>query len=303
MRGRLTLGGRVRLRAGHLDDPGTGCGGLHHERLRPDAGLRRDRLSRRSGLADRGRSSGRRPGRSHEHLERWTCGRGGGASEGPADVPRGDGRRERRARPVACELWRHQEDAGGSGCGRRRCGCVVDPPAAVVVVDPPAAVVVVDPPAAVVVVAELPPAAVVVVAVLPAAGAPEGVELSGGSLPLSVLAPFELDPPPVSPLIHIPKMAAIRTATKSCQVCQDRRSLILSSPGCGWSSDDASGASATFEGAVTDLASKIGPGWSSEPPSNTRRNSRAHHQFETTFGQVVMPFDPALTMAERYDWA
>ena len=20
------------------------------------------------------------------------------------------------------ELWRHQEDAGGSGCGRRRCG-------------------------------------------------------------------------------------------------------------------------------------------------------------------------------------
>ena len=34
---------------------------MHHQRLRPEAGLRRDRLSRRSGLADRGRSGGADP--------------------------------------------------------------------------------------------------------------------------------------------------------------------------------------------------------------------------------------------------
>jgi hypothetical protein len=113
---------------------------------------------------------------------------------------------------------------------------VVDPPAPVVVVDPPAAVVVVDPLAAVVVVAELPPAAVVVVAVPPEAG---GGVLSAGSLPLVVPAPLALDPPPVSPLIHIPKMVATRMAVKSCHVCQDRRSLILSSPGSGETSGDA----------------------------------------------------------------
>ena len=147
---------------------------------------------------------------------------------------------------------------------------VVDPPAAVVVVDPSAPVVFVDPPAAVVVVAELPPAAVVDVAVLPAAGAPEDPTLSGGSLPLSVLAPFALDPPPVSPLIHIPKMAAIGTATKSCQVCQDRRSLSLSSPGSGGTSDDADDASPLSEVDVTDLTSNMGSVGSSEPPLNSR---------------------------------
>ena len=89
MRGRLTPGGRVRLRAGHLDDPGTGSGGLHHQRLRPDAGLRRDRLSRRSGLADGGRSTWeptRPESRTPGTMDR---GWGWGASEGPADVPRG----------------------------------------------------------------------------------------------------------------------------------------------------------------------------------------------------------------------
>jgi len=155
---------------------------------------------------------------------------------------------------------------------------VVDPPAAVVVVDPPAAVVVVDPPAAVVVVTELPPAAVVVVAVLPAAD-PEDAALGGGSFPLPKLVPVVLEaPPPLSPLIHIPKIAAIRTAVRSCQVFQDRRSLILSSPGSGLPSDDANGTLAMLEGDVTDLSSNMGP-WPSgrnDPPWHTSRNARTH---------------------------
>lgn len=154
---------------------------------------------------------------------------------------------------------------------------VVDPPATVVVVDPPAAVVVVDPPEAVVVVAELPPAAVVVVAVLPGAGEPEDAALGGGSLPLSPLAaPFALDPPPVSPLIHMPTMVATRMAAKSCQVLQDRRSLSLSSPGWGVSSDDADGASPLSEVDVTGPASNTGPVGSSEPRLNASRDSRVH---------------------------
>lgn len=137
-----------------------------------------------------------------------------------------------------------------------------------VVVDAPAAVVVVDPPAAVVVVVELAPTVVVVVAVPPPAGALEGVALGGGSLELPELVPFPVDPPPVSPLIHIPAMAAIRTAVKSCQVFQDRRSLILSSPGLGWS-DDSSGAPVPFEGDVTDHASILGAARSSKLQLNT----------------------------------
>ncbi len=80
-------------------------------------------------------------------------------------------------------------------------------------------------------------------------------------------------PPPVSPLIHMPKMVATRMATKSCQVLQDRRSLILNSPGLGGSSDDAKGASTLSGGDVTAI------------------------------GQVVIPFDPAVMLAERDDWA
>jgi len=105
---------------------------------------------------------------------------------------------------------------------------VVEPPAAVVVVEPPAAVVVVEPPAAVVVVE---PPAVVVVVEPPAVDELEGVAL-GGSLLLPALDALDA-PPPVSPLIHIPKMVATRMAVRSCQVLQVRRSLILSSPRSG----------------------------------------------------------------------
>ena len=102
------------------------------------------------------------------------------------------------------------------------------------VVDPPAAVVVVDPPVAVVVVVAEPPPAVVVVAVLPPVEEFGVAALGGGSAPFPELVPLALGlPPPVSPLIHIPKMAAIRTAVRSCQVFQVRRSLNLSSPGLG----------------------------------------------------------------------
>jgi hypothetical protein len=105
---------------------------------------------------------------------------------------------------------------------------VVDPPATVVVVDPPAAVVGVDPPAAVVVVVAEPPPADVVVVLLPLA--PEAV-LAGGNVPDVVPVAVAVPLPPVSPLIHIPRTAATRTAVKSCQVFQLRRSLILNSPG------------------------------------------------------------------------
>jgi len=130
---------------------------------------------------------------------------------------------------------------------------VVDPPAAVVVVDPPAAVVVVlDPTAAA--------AAVVVVAVPPAAPEPEDEALGGGSFPLPVLVPVVLAaPPPVFPLIHIPKMAAIRTADRSCQVFQDRRSLILSSPGSGLPSPDADVTVVVLGGDVTNSSSNVRP--------------------------------------------
>jgi len=137
---------------------------------------------------------------------------------------------------------------------------VVDPPATVVVVDPPAAVVVVDPPATVVVVP-------------PAADEPEAAALGGGSLPLPELDALDA-PPPVSPLIHIPKMAATRIAVRSCQVLQVRRSLILSSPRSGAWSDDAS-ASPLFEGDVTDPASNKGPVWPSGLPLNTSRDTHA----------------------------
>jgi hypothetical protein len=129
----------------------------------------------------------------------------------------------------------------------------------VVVVDPPAAVVVVEPPAEVVVVAELPPAAVVVVAVPPWASEPEDDALGGGRGWFPELAPVALGAPPVSPLIHIPKMTATRMAARSCQVFQDRRSLILSCPGWGVSSDDANGASTVTEDDVTDLTSNKAP--------------------------------------------
>jgi hypothetical protein len=110
---------------------------------------------------------------------------------------------------------------------------VVDPPATVVVVAPPAAVVVVaePPPAAVVVVvAELPPAAVVVVVEPPEADAAGAPAPSEGRWPPSGFELAALEPPPVSPLIHMPMMAATNATLRSCHVFQDLRSLILSSP-------------------------------------------------------------------------
>jgi hypothetical protein len=166
-----------------------------------------------------------------------------------------------------------------------------------VVVDPPAAAVVVDPPTAVVVVTEWPPAAVVVVAAPPWACEPEDDALGGGRWPLPELVAVALDgPPPVSPLIHIPKMAATTMAVRSCQVFQDRRSLILSSPGWGRSSDGGDGASAVTDGDVTDLASNMASVRPSELSVNTSRNAPAHHQAE-------IPFDPALMLVARDDCA
>jgi hypothetical protein len=110
---------------------------------------------------------------------------------------------------------------------------VVAPATVVVVLAPAAAVVVVAPAAAVVVVA--PPAAVVVVAPAPDEGG--GVSL-GGNLPLPSVDALE-EPPPVSPFIHMPKIAATRLAVSSCQVRQVRFSLILSWPGSGDSSASA----------------------------------------------------------------
>lgn len=141
------------------------------------------------------------------------------------------------------------------------------PPAAVddpvvdveAVADPPGAVVVVDPPAlVVVVVAEPPPATVVVVTELPTAGSGADAALGGGSFSFPEVDPLALEVPPVSPLIHIPKMTATRTAVKSCHVFQDRRSLILSSPGWGKSSDTG-GTPALSEGDVTSFASNRAP--------------------------------------------
>jgi hypothetical protein len=103
-----------------------------------------------------------------------------------------------------------------------------------VVVEPPAAVVVEVPPAAVVVVAKLPPTVVVVVAeLLPPPEAAGVAELGGGSFSFPEVPLAVEVPPPVSPLIHIPAMTATRTAAKSCQVFQVRRSLSLSAPGRG----------------------------------------------------------------------
>ena len=77
-----------------------------------------------------------------------------------------------------------------------------------------------------------------VVAVLPPAE-PEDAAFGGGRCPLPELVPVVLAaPPPVSPLSHIPKTAATRMAVSSCQVLQERRSLILSSPGWGTPSAD-----------------------------------------------------------------
>jgi hypothetical protein len=102
----------------------------------------------------------------------------------------------------------------------------------VVVVEPPAAVVVVVPalpPAVVGVVEPAAPGAVVVVEAPPESGV---VALGGGSVPVVLVASAALDvpPPPVSPLIAMPTIAATIMAVRSCHVLHDRRSLILSSP-------------------------------------------------------------------------
>jgi hypothetical protein len=132
---------------------------------------------------------------------------------------------------------------------------VVEPPATVVVVAPPTAVVVVAelPPAAVVVVvADLPPGAVVVVAEPPEADAAGVPAPSAGRWPPSGFELAALDPPPVSPLIHMPTMAATSATLKSCHVRQDLRSLILSSPAWGTPSD----APTSGGGTVIDLSSE-----------------------------------------------
>lgn len=111
-------------------------------------------------------------------------------------------------------------------------GDVEPPPAAavVVVVDPP--------PGAVLEVAESPGAVVVV---LPPVEEPADASLGGGSFPLvDPPAPLALEaPPPVSPLIHMPRTSAIRRPVRSCQFFQVRCCLSLSSPGCGIPSSDA----------------------------------------------------------------
>jgi hypothetical protein len=89
----------------------------------------------------------------------------------------------------------------------------------------PAAVVDVALAGAVVAVAE-PPAAVV--AVEPAGG--------GTLYPLLPLLLADPDDEPVLPLNHMPTTAATMTATTSCQVFQDRRSLNLRSPFWGTTS-------------------------------------------------------------------
>jgi hypothetical protein len=109
--------------------------------------------------------------------------------------------------------------------------------AVVVAVVPPATVVEVAPAAVVLV----DPAAVVEVELAPAAAADLGavvaVAPSGGNLypadpePEAAALPEE---EPAKLLNHIPRPAANTTASSSCQVFQDRRSLILSSPCSGW---------------------------------------------------------------------
>jgi hypothetical protein len=99
----------------------------------------------------------------------------------------------------------------------------VEPPAAVVEVDPPAAVVVVDPaPAPALADAEPTP----VVAVEP---------LGGGSLypPLDELA-VDVLLGPASAASPMPSTAATSASVTSCQVLQERRSLMSSSPFSGW---------------------------------------------------------------------
>jgi hypothetical protein len=102
---------------------------------------------------------------------------------------------------------------------------VVVEPAPVVEVEDPTAVVVVAPEAPVVEVAVPPPTADVV-----------GEPAAGGSLypppdvPPDADAPGIPDGEPALPLNHIPSTAAITAIVRSCQVFQDRRSLIFSSP-------------------------------------------------------------------------
>ena len=119
--------------------------------------------------------------------------------------------------------------AGPAAAAGAEVAVVDDPPATVVVVAPAAAVVVV-----VAALLALPPAAAAVVVVVPPPPAVVSPELcvGGGRVPFVVPPVAEAPPPPpVSPLIHMPMMAATTATDKSCQVFQERRCLILSSPG------------------------------------------------------------------------
>jgi hypothetical protein len=58
--------------------------------------------------------------------------------------------------------------------------------------------------------------------------APEG---GGGTNPPPPLLAWEFPPPPVWP-IPIPRRIATNTATPSCHVCHDRRSLMPRLPDC-----------------------------------------------------------------------
>ena len=85
-------------------------------------------------------------------------------------------------------------------------------------------------------------------------------------MPLPSLAAVD-PPPPVSPLIHIPKTTATSAAVKSCQVFQERRSLILSSPGLGSTSGGA--ASLLVSVAVTAPSSSTSCGTPCRLPLDT----------------------------------
>lgn len=198
--------------------------------------------------------------------------------------------------PLSCGEVRSTR-AGPAAAAGAEVGVEVDPPATVVVVTPAAVVVVVvaplELPTAAPALAVPPLGAVVVVAAVE----PEDDALGGGSLPLLALVPPVPDAPPVSPLIHIPRMAANRTAVRSCHVFQERRSLIFSSPGFGVSSDAIGGPSGSTGTDVTGSASNKLARWSTHHPlaacSSTREPKR----------QVEVTFEPAAMMDARFAWA
>jgi hypothetical protein len=154
--------------------------------------------------------------------------------------------------PLSCGEVRSTR-AGPAAAAGAEVGVVVDPPATVVVVAPAAVVVVVA-------LLELPLAAAVVVVVAPPPAVVSPADaVGGGSVPFVVPVALEVPVPPVSPLIHMPITTATRTADKSCHVFQDRRCLILSSPGCGMSPDPSCRVPAPSLDRVMSISRSIRP--------------------------------------------